>query len=304
MIAYVIASGVAVCAGDPICSDENMPVFIVEFIIYCKQNELDICLIQTLEKHIPLYTQLGFGNTKYGEEAMFNLETYNLAGGKAAKIRNAINHASALGIVVSEYTPLESRDRSVENQIHEVSKEWLTSKKSSELSFMLGSISLDNPLDRRYFTAYDNSNNLLGFIVFTPFCGGRGYMADVTRRRNKAPIGVMEMIVIKAFDKMKSEGVLFGSLGLAPLVNSGDDGGLVGKTLKFVYENLNNLYGFKALHHYKKKYGPSSWDTRYLVYYPKLFTPKIAYSIIKSQNPKGVSDYILIQLKSIFKVNS
>jgi len=54
VIAYVIATGVAVCAGDPICSDENMPLFIAEFVVYCKQNELDICFIQTLEKYIPL----------------------------------------------------------------------------------------------------------------------------------------------------------------------------------------------------------------------------------------------------------
>ena len=86
VIAYVVASGVAVCVGDPICSDKNMSLLVTEFITYCKQNDFDICFCHTLEKHIPLYTQFGFGNTKCGEEAMFDLETYNLSGGKAAKI--------------------------------------------------------------------------------------------------------------------------------------------------------------------------------------------------------------------------
>ena len=300
VIVYTIAAGVAVCAGDPICSEVDMPLLITEFITHCKQNDFEICFCHTLEKHILLYTFLGFGNTKCGEEPMFDLETYNLAGGKAAKIRNAINHASALGITISEYKPLEKRDKLIEQQINDVSDEWLKSKNSSELSFMLGTISLDNPMDRRYFAAYDNEKKMLGFIVFSPFVGGNGYLADITRRRTNAPIGVMEKITIEAFDKMKLEGVKWGTLGLAPLVNASTEGGMSGKLFKFTYEKLNSFYGFKGLYHYKKKYGPTVWENRYLVYYPKLFTPKIAYSIIKAQNPKGVGKFLFEQLKAFW----
>ena len=165
---------------------------------------------------------------------------------------------------------------------------------------MLGTTSLDNPMDRRYFVAYDREESMLGFIVFTPFACSQGYYADVTRRKNNAPIGVMEKITIEAFRKMKLEGIKWGSLGLAPLANVAENGKMTGKLLEFVYEKLNNFYGFKALHHYKKKYGCTAWKPRYFVYYPKIFTPKIAYSIIKAHNPKGVSNFILIQLKSIF----
>lgn len=301
VIVYVVAAGVAVCAGDPVCSSEDMPLLLVEFMTYCRQNDLDICFCQTMERYIPLYTHLGFGNTKYGEEAMFDLDSYNIAGKKGAKIRNAVNHATALGITVSEYEPLKNRDKFIEQQISEISKEWLEGKSSSELSFMLGTISLENPMDRRYFMAFDKDNKMLGFIAFPPFLGDKGYLADVTRRRKNAPIGVMEKITIEAFDKMKSEGIKWGTLGLAPLANVAEDGGVAGKLLEFVYEKLNSFYGFKTLHHYKKKYGPTEWEPRYLVYYPRLFTPKIAYSIIKAQNPKGVTDYILSQLKAIFR---
>ncbi|WP_298841788.1 bifunctional lysylphosphatidylglycerol flippase/synthetase MprF [Clostridium sp.] len=299
VIVYTIATGVAVCAGDPICDELDMPLLITEFITYSKQNDFDICFCHTLEKHIPVYTFLGFGKTKCGEEAMFDLETYNLEGGKVAKIRNAINHASTLGITISEYKPLEKRDKLIEQQINDVSDEWLKDKSSSELSFMLGTISLDNPMGRRYFVAYNNKKSMLGFIVFSPFAGGKGYLADITRRRNDAPIGVMEKITVEAFSKMKLEGVKWGTLGLAPLVNATDEAGVTGKLFEFIYEKLNSFYGFKGLYHYKKKYNPTVWENRYIVYYPKLFTPKIAYSIIKAQNPKGVSDFILVQLKSI-----
>lgn len=304
VVVYVVTAGVAVCVGDPVCSDEDMPILIVEFMTYCKQNDLDICFCQTIGKHLPLYTQLGFGSTKYGEEAMFALENYELKGGKTAKIRNAINHATALGIYVIEYCPLKERDNYIEQQIFDISKEWLENKKSGELSFMLGTISLDNPRDRRYFAAFDSDNKMLAFEVFSPFAGGKGYFADVTRRRTAAPIGVMEKITIEAFRKMKTDGVKWGSLGLAPLANVSEDGSLTGKLLDLIYEKFNSFYGFKKLHHYKKKYGPTLWEPRYLVYYPRLFSPKIAYSIIKAQNPKGVTDFLLSQLRNLQKNSS
>lgn len=42
VIAYIVESRVAVCVGDPVCSDENLPLLIMEFMTYCRQNDLDI----------------------------------------------------------------------------------------------------------------------------------------------------------------------------------------------------------------------------------------------------------------------
>jgi len=305
VVAYVIAGTVAVCAGDPICCGEDTIILLSEFIRFCKQNGHDICFCQVMPETLKYFNDLGFGVTKYGEEAMFNLNTYELSGGKCLKIRNAINHAGRLGIDVVEYKPLQQKDKHIEEQIMEVSQEWLDMKKSGELSFMLGTVSLDNPMDRRYFVAFDPDNQILGFVVFVPFNGGKGYMADVTRRRHDAPIGVMEKIMISAFNQMKSEGVEWGCLGLAPLYNvdnaESEQKTFINSILNFVYEHMNHLYGFKSLYHYKKKYAPTDWEPRYLAYYPNAFTPQIAYSLVKAQNPKGIKEYLLIQLKNMFK---
>lgn len=303
VIAYVIAGGVAVCAGDPICSDENVPILVGQFMTHCRENDLDICFLQTTDKLLPFFKSMGFGITKYGEEAMFDLKTYNISGGKAAKVRQAVNNANRHEINVIEYKPQHNRDRKLESEIMDVSKEWLAIKKNSELSFMLGSVGLDNPMDRRYFTAIDKNGKVQGFVVFIPFKGKDGYYADVTRRRDDAPIGVMEKIITSAFDTMKSEGISWGSLGLAPLANLKEKGNkktIADAALDFVYEHMNSFYGFKTLHQYKKKYNPTYWEPRYMVYYPKMFTPKIAYSIIKAQNPKGVTDFLFTQMKQIF----
>lgn len=307
-IAYTIVRNVIVCAGDPICSEDDMLSFLGEFKAFCRKNDYQICFCQITGRLVDYFRKMGFGISKYGEECMFELEKYTLKGSAASRLRQGLRKAEKLGIRVFEYSPQNERDANLERQIVSVSNEWLSHKKSGELSFMLGTVSLYDPCDRRYFLAMDKSGILQGFIVFSPFMGGLGYMADVTRRKSDAPFGVMEKLTVDAFLKMRDEGVKWGSLGLAPLhnVEMTDYKGIVTRVFDYIYENLNMFYGFKTLYQYKKKYAPTSWESRYLAYSPKIMTPQIAYSLIKSQNPRGISDYIMSNFKksvSLLKIN-
>ncbi len=300
VIGYVLAVNTAVVAGEPVCAKESALQLLIEFKRFCHDNFLDILMVQTSDRLLDEYRQLHFGIAKYGEEAMFELSTYSMVGNKAQKVRYAYNRATRDGVVVHEYQPQVKRDSKIEADIKYVSKQWLKTKKSSELSFTLGSIGLEEPLDKRYFLAYDAKETCVGFIVFTPFANRSGYHADVTRRLDTAPQGSMEKIILSAFEKMKNEGVKWGSLGLAPLANITEDHSKMNTTerlLDLVYENMNTFYGFKSLYHYKKGYNPSHWITRYLIYSPAVFSVKTAYALLKAQNPKGVSDYLLAQLK-------
>jgi phosphatidylglycerol lysyltransferase len=303
VIAYTIINRVLLCAGDPICKTEEMPMFLSEILIFCRKNDYQICFCQITEQFMDAFKNMGFGISKYGEECMFELSEYSLEGHAASRLRQALRRAERIGIRVFEYDPQLHNNIDLEKQIMDVSSEWLAQKKSGELTFMLGTVSLNNPCDRRYFVAVDETKTVQGFIAFTPFMGGRGYMADVTRRRNNAPFGVMEKLTVDAFFKMRDEGVKWGSLGLAPLYNvkSAASKGIIPDIFNFIYENLNMFYGFKTLYQYKQKYAPTFWEPRYLAYYPIIMTPQIAYSIVKAQNPKGISNYLLMNLKRKIK---
>jgi len=96
-------------------------------------------------------------------------------------MRMNINHAKKAGIIVREYKILEKKDRALEAEFNRITDEWLQGKKSSMLKFTMGTLGLDNPMDRRYFYAVDESGRMAAYIVFVPFLGKNGYMADMTR---------------------------------------------------------------------------------------------------------------------------
>lgn len=301
---YTIVGKVLVCCGDIICDQKDGFIFLTELIEFAKQNGWDLLLLNVTNYFLELYRMAQFGILKYGEDACFKLSEYSLSGGKVAKVRAAINHANRNGIFVKEYQPLISRDLSIEKEIMEISENWLQNKKNPEMHFMLGSIGLENPLDRRYFYAKSNDDKMLGFVVFLPYLNGLSYLAEVTRRKSDAPQGVMEKIIYEAFQTMKEEGVQLVNMGLSPLYNIDSGNGFNEKLFAYIYDNMNEAFDFKALHHAKEKYAPTDWENRYLVYYPKPFSLHYAHAIIKAQNPGKLSKVILNQVKSEMKKGS
>lgn len=293
VVAYGTVEDVVVVNGDPICADEDFPQLLEEFKQFCKKKACSLVFMGITDYYLDAYKKSCFGTIKCGEEARFDLTDFTMQGGKIAKVRASVNKATKSGISVFEYCPLEAPDKSIEAAIEAVSNDWLKGKNSGELAFTLGGVGLENPLDKRYFCAKNEEDKIVAFIVFVPFAKMDGYLADVTRRSQDAPAGVNELIMVEAFKKFKEEGIHYATMGLAPLANlsEGEEkGSTTTKMLEFIYENLNEVYGFKNLYRAKVKYNPF-WVPGYFAFMPKIMTPKMAYAIVKIQNPQGMVDY-------------
>jgi len=295
VIAYGQVGMTVVVCGDPIAAPEDFMELLVEFQAFCANRSSQCVFMGTTEDFLEQYTTLGYRHVKYGEEARFDLTEYQLAGGRMAKMRAQVNHANKAGLITCEYRPQQMKDTEIEGHLHRISKQWLQEKKSGQLGFTIGSVGLENPLDRRYFYAKDAEGNIVAFHVFIPFAGKNGYMADITRRMPGAPSGVTEKINFDAFMTFREEGIAWGSLGLAPLSNvleSHEKNSIDAKFLNLIYEKCSRFYGFKSLHLAKERAVPTLWMPGYLVYSTRHITPSIAYAMIKIQNTGGVKDYL------------
>lgn len=301
MLAYTVINGVLVACGDMIVAEKNAVIFLGEIMNFANKNSWKVLFLDITDELKTAYEQYGFSFAKIGEDACIRLENYSLTGKKTAKVRANINHARKLGLTVHEYEPLKHRQPEIEQQIRAISNQWMA-KKGAELGFMLGGLALENPFERRYFYALDETGKMLGFIIFLPYQNGQAYMADVTRRADGAPNGTMEIIMHEAFIKMQNENVIWGNLGLCPLANvvSDETGTVMKQIFQFIYENMNGIYGFKGLYQAKKKFNPSDWQERFIAYSPAPFGFSHAYAIVKAQNPKGINKLIMEKLRINF----
>ena len=221
-------------------------------------------------------------------------------------MRMNINHATKAGVTVHEYKVLEKRDPAIDKEFNRITNEWLEVKKSGMLQFTMGTVGLENPMDKRYFYALNSDGKMVAFIVFVPFLGKNGYMADVTRHGKDASGGVMETIIYQAFQVFKEEGIGYGSLGVATLaVLDTESKNPMVHLLRFIYDHLNDCYGYRDLYQAKKKYSPTErpteWMPSYYAYLPKYPTPNMLFAAVEIQNPHGIRGYIMIILKGELK---
>jgi len=299
VVGYGVVGGTVVVNGDPVCAPTDFPLVLDEFKRFCTRSDHRLVFLSITDAFLDDYRRAGFGLVKCGEEARFDLASYDIVGKKGAKMRMNVNHATRAGLEVHEYRPLEKRDPALEAAFAHITDEWLAGKKGSLLHFTMGSTGLENPLDRRYFYATDPDGAVKGFHVLCPFAGGKGYMVDITRRTHDAPGGITEKINYEAFLKLKAEGYRYASLGVAPLANlcqDPDGSGPMEAVLDFVYEHLNSCYGFKDLYRTKASYSPTHWVPGYYAFLPKIPRTSMLYAIVRIQDENGIRGYAKVLL--------
>lgn len=294
-IAYVVVKKVALCIGDPICLSSEKREFILEFTKYCKSMRVKPCFSSITKETRDILESLNFIVSKYGEEAVIELNSYEMTGKKTLKLRQKVKRAENAGLKVMEYTPINSRDMVLESKIDEVSAQWFKAKKG-QLSFSVGEMHLDDPIERRYFISLDESGDIQAILMFSPYNEGKGYFLDVMRRRLNSVPGAMEHAIITSAMKMKEEGVETVSLGIAPLVgidSKHEKATSLEKCMNYIYNNVKCDYEFKKLYDYKRKFSPTNWAERYIAYDKSIFLIKIGYVMIKAKNGNNILKSVL-----------
>lgn len=294
-IAYVVVKKVALCIGDPICLDNKKREFILEFMEYCKNIKIKPCFSSITKETRDILENLNFVVSKYGEEAVIELNSYEMTGKKTLKLRQKVKRAENAGLKVIEYTPTNGRDMVLESKIDEVSAQWFKAKKG-QLSFSVGEIHLNNPIDRRYFISLDECGDIQAILMFSPYNEGKCYFLDVMRRRLDSVPGAMEHAIITSAMKMKEEGIEAVSLGIAPLVgidSKHEKATSLEKCMNYIYNNVKCDYEFKKLYDYKKKFSPTNWVVRYIAYDKSISLIKIGYVIIKAKKASNILKSVL-----------
>jgi phosphatidylglycerol lysyltransferase len=287
-LAYQISAGIAVIAGDPVCREQQESLLIEEFVR--SMNGHPICAYQVSPTSLEAFRRCGFADVQVGKEAVFDLSRFTLAGGEMELVRAATNKAKREGVVVTEHNPFAAEAELVNQELREVSAEWLKTRGERELGFLLGSLGMDQASAKRYFLARSGkgTGRIEGFIVCEPIYGRNGYYLDLTRRRSDSVRGVMELLTTEIFRLLRDEGYEMASMGLAPLALL-DDPDLkkhprLTKLMRFAYEQINNTYDFKLLYRYKAKYHPHEWETRYLCFNRTRLSPRMLYAVVRVRN--------------------
>jgi len=280
---FRVKNRVAIVAGDPIGEEDAIPLLIERFVALCASNDWVPVFYETSERYLEIYRRNGLRWFKIGEEAVLPLRTWSLSGGAVAKVRQFVNkvHREAPDLVVIEYRR-HSPEPEIDDQLEEISSEWLAGKHGREMGFNLGVFSVEDLGDKRTMLAQRADGNVEAFVTWLPYSGGRAILLDAMRHRRDAQAGVMDLLISESALQFKKEGLQALSLAMAPLANVDEASALspYDRGVRLLFDHFSAVYGYRTLFQYKKKFAPD-WHPRFLVFPRPDQLVRIAYALVR-----------------------
>ena len=262
-ISFKITRHFAIVLEDPVAeNDEIKSDMVRRFEDFCQDNGFISAFYRVPESSLAFYRSLKKKAIPIGEEAILDLTSFSLQGGKMKTTRSAVNRLVSEGFQFKVYkSPVKL---GMLQKLERVSEEWLKELNQKEVAFTQGVFDASILKSQTILTIEDQEEKVYAFLNLIPDYALGEATYDLIRKVTEAPNGVLDMLLAMTFLHLKEEGYTSVNMGLAPLSGM-EDVNVTQKTIKYAYENFKVFGQFKGLRRYKEKFMPR-WEKRYLIY--------------------------------------
>lgn len=291
-VAHRNVQGVAIALAGPFGSSTADPVQVLtRFASVADEAGLVPCAYSVPGSWRERFEALGWSTLEVAEESIVDLADWSTKGRKWQDVRTSINRTARAGVELewSEWPDLTVRRA---QQIRTLNDVWVGDKPLPEMGFTLGGVDELAEPGTLLCIALDADGSIEGVTSWLP-CWRDGKLVgrtlDFMRRNPDGMNGVMEMMIAKAAERFREEGVEWMSLSGAPLASTADssDADALGRVLDRLGEMLEPVYGFRTLLGFKKKFQPR-FEPLILAYPDATQLPNIGLAIGSAYLP-GVS---------------
>ncbi|MDD9897847.1 MAG: phosphatidylglycerol lysyltransferase domain-containing protein [Candidatus Melainabacteria bacterium] len=261
-LAYANFSEAAMVLGDPVGKLEDFPALVHEF----KQAQLrkgnKPCFFQLSSQRLDLVQEQNFTTVKIGNEALVNLEAFDIADAKHRELRARLRLLDSLRYKVRHYKKINNKELFAE--LRKVSRDWLNSGEE-EKRFALGAYSPDYIRERTVMTVENFAGNVVAFISLVPSGVDGELNMDLMRYSPEVSADVMDYLVLHAILFFKELDYKRLNLGMIPsllLDGSRDHASMI---LKALMTKMKFLFVQPSLIEIKKRFA-DNLRPRYFAY--------------------------------------
>ncbi len=297
-LAYKLVNNTAVVLGDPVGENKKaIKQCLVDFTAYIEDHGWRLMFQQVISNYLELYQSLNWRILKIGEEAEVVLDRFSLVGSVNKDFRTIINKIERQGYQFRMYEP--PLDYQLIHELHQVSNEWLQLPFRTERTFNQSNFDYNQIKSSPVAAIENKEGQVMAFISLILDYAPRSMAIDLMRRRKETVNGCMDYLLIKIMLHYKEKGYETVSLGLAPLSGVGEtESDIPERTLKFFYDNFNQIFSYRGLRDFKAKYNPD-WQPRYLVYRQTYQLPAITLASLRASQVGGLRGFFQIGLRKI-----
>jgi len=266
-------------SGGLLAPEDHQHALLAELVEHADAHGQVLTFFNIVEEQLPLLRQFGFQATKWGEEALVDLQECTWSGKSYEWVRRQTNFCSRHGLVVSECTRTSMSDAQWNDtlaEIVEVSELFLAAKpQSGEMRFLQGGFDPEQLGRKRIFIARADggSGRIEGFLACNPCRNGRTWVMETYRHRPDAVRGTIPFTMHRAMQIMQAEGVRQASLCLLPGLRCDEplpgDSAMVRWGLAIGTGRFNPAFETAGTYHFKTRFRPR-FENRYLCVRPRM----------------------------------
>jgi phosphatidylglycerol lysyltransferase len=311
VIPYQFESDVLLAIGDPVGPADELPALLREFEAHCRTHDWRFAFFQARPEYLQAYRDMGWRVLHIGEDPVLAADSFSLEGGAIGQVRRQIRKAEQGGITVRHFFPDQQPFDPAHapsgwvDQMRAVSHEWARGRHGGERGFCMGRFDIAHLKDVWLSVAWNEpAQRIEAFVTWVPIPARRGWALDLTRRRHDAPLGTMELLVVRSVEAARERGDSLVSLSLSALAKVDERDGMpapapeaetggdeLDRAREFLMQHLARFYDFKGLFQWKKKFDPV-FEDRFLVYPAPMALPRVALALARAQSSGGLWSYL------------
>lgn len=284
LIQYAKIGDVFVSLGDLIGNEEYFQKALGEFQDFADKFCLSTAFYRIDKSKLSVYHEFGYYFFKLGEEAIVDLEEFNLKGKHRQNFRTAKNKFDKSNFKFKMIYP--PYDDKMLKSMHDISEEWLNGR--NEDGYSIGWFNKDYLEKSSIGIIEDDKGEIIAFASTLPYYDDEETISiDLMRFKKETPNGIMDLLFLNLILWAKENEYKRFSLGMAPLSNVGvSNRSHTGeKFAKFIFNYANKWYNFKGLRYFKNKFDPK-WEPHFLAYQKFISLPMLMLNLNKHISKK------------------
>lgn len=193
LVAYATKGSTALACGDPIAPDHLFGQAVNDYVDHCMRHGWNPCVYLAAEERLPVYQSMRLQWVKVAEEAIIDLRSLHAA--------ECVINAAA----VRPYDRSQYADALIDEQLEEVTEDWLEIRHMREMSFTVGHFSLEQ-LSRGPVFIFGDRHYVQAFCAWLPYRKGKAAVLDLLRQRTNTPSETVVVLISHSLKMLKDAG--------------------------------------------------------------------------------------------------
>ncbi|MCU1489250.1 MAG: hypothetical protein JWM85_655 [Acidimicrobiaceae bacterium] len=291
VVTYGRYGRVCLVSPDPIGPVHEREACWHAFLAFADEHAWVVSVLGARKDWLAVYRSARMRTLYVGDEAVIDVASFELSGGRRKSLRQAVNRVGRHGYSVSFHDPCEV-DPKLARALHEIRGSARTGKRERGFSMTLGRLFDREDTGLLLAVAHAPDGRPVAFCQFVPGASGGtadagGMSLDLMRgERGEHPNGLVDFVVVATIEELRARKVSTVALNFATmravLADDGDKGP-VRWLQRQLLRRLSRVFQIESLWRFNAKYDPE-WHPRYLAYECAADLPAVGLAITRAES--------------------